>query len=167
MTHCKGEMFQEQWHIMLDDELLEAIHHGIVLMCRDGVERRFFIRIFTYSADYPEKQVHLLANTLIMKLTLYERVLIATTRQNGDCPCPRCFVRHDDLGQLGTPADLEIRDAVRRDDNARQQLVESARRKVFEDKVVVNNKNVEAMLKPQSLHPIMVRSNPLVSRSKR
>ena len=51
------EMFHAQWEIILDDELLDAIKNGIVIMCQDGIERRFYIRIFTYSADYPEKYV--------------------------------------------------------------------------------------------------------------
>jgi Plavaka transposase len=57
MTHCGHEIFHEQWRILLDDELLQAMEHGIVLMCHDGIERRFFPVPFTYSADYPEKCV--------------------------------------------------------------------------------------------------------------
>ena len=41
----------------LDDDLLKAILEGVVIKCSDGVERRFFIRIFTYSTDYPERFV--------------------------------------------------------------------------------------------------------------
>jgi hypothetical protein len=49
-------MLHAQWEIILnDDELLEAIEKGIVLMCPDRQERRFFVRVFTYSADYQEK----------------------------------------------------------------------------------------------------------------
>ncbi|KAH6890807.1 hypothetical protein BKA70DRAFT_1441710 [Coprinopsis sp. MPI-PUGE-AT-0042] len=55
IAHCAREMFHAQWKIMLDDDLLEAMEKGIVIMCPDGIERRFFPRIFTYSADYPEK----------------------------------------------------------------------------------------------------------------
>ena len=55
LTHCKVEAMHAQWEIMLDDELLDTIVNGIVIKCRDGIERRFYIRIFTYSADYPEK----------------------------------------------------------------------------------------------------------------
>jgi hypothetical protein len=40
---------------MLDDEFLKAYQHGIVLKCADGIFWRIFPRIFTYSADYPEK----------------------------------------------------------------------------------------------------------------
>lgn len=55
MTHCRREVFHAQWSILLDDEFLEAYTHGIVIMCCDGILRRFYPRILTYSADYPEK----------------------------------------------------------------------------------------------------------------
>lgn len=42
---------------MLDDELVDAMKHGIVILCPDGRLRCFYPRIFTYSADYPEKWV--------------------------------------------------------------------------------------------------------------
>jgi hypothetical protein len=54
-THCRRELFHACWDILLDEEFLGAYHHGIVLKCPDGVMRRIFPRIFTYSADYPEK----------------------------------------------------------------------------------------------------------------
>ena len=57
MTHCHRELFHAQWEVLLDDEFLEAYAHGIVIICPDGVERRFYPRIFSYSADYPEKYV--------------------------------------------------------------------------------------------------------------
>lgn len=43
------------WKILLDEEFLHAYEHGIVLKCADGIFRRLYPRIFTYSADYPEK----------------------------------------------------------------------------------------------------------------
>jgi hypothetical protein len=57
MTHCRREVLHAQWAILLDDEFLEAYAHGIVVQCCDGISRRFYPRIFTYSADYPEKFV--------------------------------------------------------------------------------------------------------------
>jgi Plavaka transposase len=57
LTHCGREILHEQWKILLDDELLEVMEKGIVIMCHDGIERRFFPVPFTYSADYPEKLV--------------------------------------------------------------------------------------------------------------
>ena len=55
MSHLNRECFHEQWVIILDDELLEAILEGVVIEFSDGVTRLFFIRIFTYSSDYPER----------------------------------------------------------------------------------------------------------------
>ncbi|KIM50487.1 hypothetical protein SCLCIDRAFT_34242 [Scleroderma citrinum Foug A] len=57
MAHCHRELFHTQWGIILDNEFLEVWEHGIVIRCCDGVEHRFYPRIFTYSANYPEKMV--------------------------------------------------------------------------------------------------------------
>jgi Plavaka transposase len=54
-AHCGRELFHAQWAILLDDELIGAMKHGIVILCPDGMLRRFYIRIFTYTGDYPEK----------------------------------------------------------------------------------------------------------------
>lgn len=48
------------WALLLDEEFLHAYVHGIVITCADGITRRVYPRIFTYSADYPEKSVALL-----------------------------------------------------------------------------------------------------------
>jgi hypothetical protein len=55
MAHCRREIYDAQWSIVLDDEFLEAYKHGIVIGCSDNIQRRFYPRIFTYSADYREK----------------------------------------------------------------------------------------------------------------
>lgn len=55
LTHCNRELLHAQWKILLDDEFIEAYTHGIIVMCCDGKLRRFYPRLFTYSADYPEK----------------------------------------------------------------------------------------------------------------
>jgi hypothetical protein len=44
-----------QWKIILDDDFIEAWKHGIVVTCCDGIRRRFYLRIFSHSGDYPEK----------------------------------------------------------------------------------------------------------------
>jgi hypothetical protein len=55
ITHCRREVIQAQWAILLDDEFVDAWMHGIVQDCCDGIKRRFFPRIFIHSADYKEK----------------------------------------------------------------------------------------------------------------
>lgn len=61
MVHCHRELIHAQWKAIMDDEFMEAYIHGIVLMCPDGLLRRFYLRVFTYSADYPEKCVYVLS----------------------------------------------------------------------------------------------------------
>ena len=55
LTHCRRELMHEVWKLLFDDEFLHAYQYGIVTQCYDGIERRIYPRIFTYSADYPEK----------------------------------------------------------------------------------------------------------------
>lgn len=55
LAHCKRELMHAQLELLLDDDFLKAYKHGIVIICWDGMARRFYPRIFTYSADYPEK----------------------------------------------------------------------------------------------------------------
>jgi hypothetical protein len=54
-SHCRRECIHAQWKIILDDEFWDAYEHGIVIECCDGITCRFYPRILTYSADYPEK----------------------------------------------------------------------------------------------------------------
>ncbi|KAJ3514741.1 hypothetical protein NMY22_g14642 [Coprinellus aureogranulatus] len=104
ITYLNRECFHEQWVILLDDELLKAIIEGIVIRCSDGIERRFFIRIFTYSSDYPE------------------RCLIASIKNGGDCPCVRCLVRKKNLDQMGTAEDMLFRKTHPRVDSGERQI---------------------------------------------
>lgn len=56
LAHCRRELFHAAWKELLkDEEFLHAYRYGIVLTCSDGITRRIFPRIFSYSADYPEK----------------------------------------------------------------------------------------------------------------
>ncbi|KAI0039303.1 hypothetical protein FA95DRAFT_1451096, partial [Auriscalpium vulgare] len=136
LTHCRRELFQGGWMLMLDDEFLAAYRHGLVVDCVDGIRRRIYPRIFTYSADYPEK------------------VLIAGIRDKGSCPCPRCLISFDDIPGLGTAADTALRkDSVRYDDGLRRDLVATARDLIYNDGYVVNSTRVDELLKSQSLVP--------------
>lgn len=58
-VHCKRELMHAVWDLLLDEEFVDAYTNGLVIRCTDGIERVFFLRIISYSADYPEKQVPL------------------------------------------------------------------------------------------------------------
>ena len=55
LTHCRRELMQAVWKYLLDDDFIHAHKYGMVLRCRDGIERHIYPRVFTYSVDYPEK----------------------------------------------------------------------------------------------------------------
>ena len=55
LRHCRRELMHAIWGFLLDEDFLHAYTYGIVIKCIDGIERRVYPRIFTYSADYPEK----------------------------------------------------------------------------------------------------------------
>jgi hypothetical protein len=55
MTHLKRELIHAIYELLLDEELMHAYEHGIVVKCADGITCRIFPRFFTYAADYPEK----------------------------------------------------------------------------------------------------------------
>ncbi|KAG2134481.1 hypothetical protein DEU56DRAFT_738558, partial [Suillus clintonianus] len=54
-THCKRELMQAIWALLLDEKFMHAYKYGVVIRCGDGITRRVFPRFFSYSADYPEK----------------------------------------------------------------------------------------------------------------
>ncbi|KAG2110219.1 uncharacterized protein F5147DRAFT_772486 [Suillus discolor] len=94
-THCQRELFQAQWKVLLDDEFLEAYEHGIVILCCDSIKHRFYPRIFTYSADYPEKALIATINNYGVDSTRVESLL------KPDSWVPSSNVLSDSLGAFG------------------------------------------------------------------
>lgn len=152
---------QAAWrHLVLDPEFMHAYQHGFVVKCSDGVTRRVFPRFVSYTADYPEKYVSQLH---VLHINTYFRMLLATLRDNGTCPCPRCLVKKDEADGLGTSRDREIRTTQRRcDTRTRQHAVALAKRLIAKGKGI-ESKPVERLLKPESLVPTEVRSVDLQS----
>ncbi|KAF6761428.1 hypothetical protein DFP72DRAFT_1062420 [Ephemerocybe angulata] len=134
LAHCARELFHKQWSILLDEDLIGAMRDGVLLLCPDEESRLFFPRIFTYSADYPEK------------------ILVAGVRNNGSCPCHRCLVIKSDLGKLGAPTDwdrvIRIRNLDQQDDK-----VAKARSLIYEKGYAIDGEKVEEQLKQSSLTP--------------
>ncbi|KAG2346000.1 hypothetical protein BDR05DRAFT_974834 [Suillus weaverae] len=133
-THRHCELFQAQWRILFDPEFLEAYEHGIVILCCDGIKCRFYLRVFTDSADYPEN-------------------LVATIRQLGGCPCLRCLIPMGRLQSLGMICDRQQCATVVRSDASRSQLVVTARDIIYKKNYGVNSVAVESLLKPHSWVP--------------
>ncbi|KAJ7146778.1 hypothetical protein C8R44DRAFT_18711 [Mycena epipterygia] len=135
LTHCRRELMHQVWKLMLDDEFIEAYEHGIVIHCIDGVWRRVYPRIFTYSADYPEK------------------VLLATIRDKGYCPCPRCLVPKKNFDKMGLVHDLRSRINVARIYFLNK--ITAARNLIYKVGLAINNARIDTLLQEFSLVPTL------------
>ncbi|KAL1711754.1 hypothetical protein EV715DRAFT_297737, partial [Schizophyllum commune] len=131
--HCHRELMHAVWSKILDAEFLHAYKYGMVVRCLDGVERRIYPRIFTYSADYPEK------------------VLLATIRDGGLCPCPWCLVEKSKVDRLGLRRDMATRISKAR--RVLADYVTWARNAIYKFAHPIGGKVVEMILKPYSAVP--------------
>ncbi|KZP03324.1 hypothetical protein FIBSPDRAFT_1055351 [Athelia psychrophila] len=125
------------WVLLLSDkEFMHAYKHGIVVECADGILRRLFPRLLTYSADYPEK------------------VLLASIKYLGRCPCPRCLVEKKQIPEMGTIRDMKRRERLARVDTAHlQHDVNRAREYMFQNGVPATGASVEGKLGATSRVP--------------
>ena len=85
------------------------------------------------------------------------RVLLASIRDKGMRPCPRCLVSKEDIRKLGLSSDRRQRRTNSRvDDLYRQSKITSARRIIYEENYRINSAAVERILKEESLVPNLV-----------
>ncbi|KAJ3709521.1 hypothetical protein C8R42DRAFT_649336 [Lentinula raphanica] len=134
LTHCRRELMHAVWRYLLNDDFIHAYKYGIVIVCADGVKRRIFPRIFTYSADYPEK------------------VLLATIRDKGLCPCPRCFIPKSHLNRLG----VDLRFRISQTRTFLINKVNQARRLIYTAGAAIGGKYVQDLLKESSSVPTLM-----------
>jgi hypothetical protein len=127
-----------------------------VVLCSDSITRRFYPRIFTYSADYPEKYVNLYLTMNAIDLD-FIRVLIATVRNLGGCPCPRCLIPKERIQNMGRPQDRKQRETLARNNEKRRNMVSTARSLIYDRNYAVGSAPVEHILKPQSWVPTSVK----------
>ncbi|KAJ7666669.1 hypothetical protein DFH06DRAFT_1184435 [Mycena polygramma] len=135
LAHLKRELMHGIWDLLLSPEFIHAYINGVVVKCYDGVERLIFPRFLTYGADYPEK------------------VLLATIKYFGGCPCPRCFVEKDQIPQMGTKADMRRRQNLREDTAQYRSVIKRVRGWIFEKGYLVAGAAVGRNLKPKSWVP--------------
>ena len=92
-----------------------------------------------------------------MILTALLRVLIASIRDMGGCPCPRCLIPKAMIPGLGTVADTRWRtESTRTDDDQRREKIKAARDLIYKKGYAVTSKHVEDLLKSESLVPTEV-----------
>lgn len=89
----------------------------------------------------------------------FHRILIASIRNLGRCPCPRCLIPLDRVANMGMRRDMAQRRTLARiDDVKRRDRIETAREKIYEKGYVVDSRAVEDLLQEDSLVPTAVRA---------
>ena len=152
-THCRRELMHAVLKFLLSDpEFLHAYKYGIVVECADGIKRRVYPRFFTYSADYPEKYVLSWCMSIIL---IWNRVLLATIRDGGLCPCPRCLTLKSKLHLMGQVPDLTYR-SVQGVRKYLHNAVKLVRSWIYTDGYGIGSSAVDAQLKETSSVPTMV-----------
>lgn len=83
--------------------------------------------------------------------------MVATIRDYGLYPCPRCLVPKDQIFKIGREDDRCIREELRRvDDVERQGRVDEARTNLYENGYALSGDKVDGALKDGSLVPTLV-----------
>jgi hypothetical protein len=95
---------------------------------------------------------------IFLMISSDDRALIATIRNFGSCPCPRCLVPKSKIPEVGTAFDERRREKSRRvDDFNRNWNVSLAREYIYERGFGVRSAAVERLLAEESYTPTKVR----------
>jgi hypothetical protein len=82
---------------------------------------------------------------------------MASIRDKGLCPCPRCLIPLSRVQNMGMKRDMRQRETLARvDDEDRKRMVRTAREIIYEKNYAVDTTSVEILLQPQSLVPTSV-----------
>jgi hypothetical protein len=84
------------------------------------------------------------------------RVLIATVRDKGICPCPRCLVTKGKIDKIGYVQDAKDRILNARTYGMSRNLMARARDLIYRLGYGVSSAAVDRLLKPASLVPTLV-----------
>lgn len=158
LRFAKQQLIHQVWLLLLDAEFMHAYEFGILVHCGDGVIRRLFPHLFTYSADYPERYVYLLAfaSRNDPRTDHDPSVLLACIRFLGKCPCPTCLTKKKWVHEMGSYRDAQCRSHLRHDMVEVQANIAQTRWWIFNAGKSIGSSYVEALLKPTSLLPTRV-----------
>ena len=85
------------------------------------------------------------------------RILLASIRNLGRCPCPRCLIPLDRAPNMGRPRDMAQRTSlVRVDDLVLHSRIKAAREMIYMKNYKTDSKVVEDLLQHNSLVPTIV-----------
>ena len=91
-----------------ESDVIHARKNGFRHICPDGIERRLFLRILNWAADFPEQYV----SSSLSSLRSSRRLLLLV-RNMAERPCVRCLIKSSQLGDAGSDADIRMRSRER------------------------------------------------------
>ena len=92
-----------------------------------------------------------------MILNIISRVLLATIRNLGSFPCPRCLIPKEKIPEVGTRNDDQRRETQRRvANNSLISKISTARTWIYNEGYRIKAAAVERLLSPMSLLPTVV-----------
>lgn len=106
------------------------------------------------------------SNTLItfhLVLTIFHRVLLATIRDFGLYPCPRCYTPQSKLDLFGTVEGALERLKVRLNTSVWRRTVATAHHRIYKQGYTVNSVAVDGILKERSWVPVVVSKAKFIS----
>jgi len=95
-----------------------------------------------------------------LSLTALFRVLLATIRDKGLCPCPHCLAPKAKLDCVGQISDTKIRTNQAHKYQDISESVNKARDAIYKQGVPIGGVYVQRLLKPTSTVPTLVSSSP-------
>lgn len=85
------------------------------------------------------------------------RILLASIRNLGRCPCPRCLMPLDRVPNMGMHRDMTQRMSLARvDDTKRRSRIKAAREAIYVKNYTIDSMAVENLLREDSLVPTAV-----------
>jgi len=55
LMHLKCKLIHAIYELILNSKFMEAYKDGVIVTCYDGIQQHLFVRLLTYSGNYPEK----------------------------------------------------------------------------------------------------------------
>ncbi|KAH6902770.1 hypothetical protein BKA70DRAFT_1111955 [Coprinopsis sp. MPI-PUGE-AT-0042] len=128
LAFLRKEIYHAVWDLILDADFMHAYFHGFEWKFWDAIIRLVFPRVFTHSADYPEK------------------LLIACLRYFATCPCPRCLMPKTMIYKVGSDWDRKFRAKHPRVDTDKvRSAIQNGREWIFHGSGW-KNQNIESTL---------------------
>lgn len=116
-----------------------------------------FIPVSSLIQQTTLKSAYVSSSTVYAASDIKPRVLLASIKNRGRCPCPRCLIPMNRIQNMGMTRDRQQRITLKRvDDDSRRFNIANARRLIYELNYAVDSKSLSDFLTAESWVPTSV-----------